>query len=97
VPTIPRIDRAIPRGEVTRPADGLPVWALIIWHDPGGLREEQVPAIAVGWTQVAVEIAWESKAFGRRTDWVPATYVWRAGQPRPENPRWEPRVVRKRA
>lgn len=87
MPTMPRIDRAIPKGDVTVPTEGLPVWALIIWRDMG-LREEQVPAIAVAWTRSEVRVVWESKAFGRQEDWLPVTYVWRPGQERPTDPRW---------
>jgi transcriptional regulator with XRE-family HTH domain len=90
MPTIPRIDRAVPHGDVTRPAQGMPVWALICWRDAGGIREEEVPAIAVAWTREAVQIEWESRSFGRQVDWLPAAYIWRQGQPRPVNPRWAP-------
>jgi transcriptional regulator with XRE-family HTH domain len=90
MPTIPRIDRAVPHGDVTRAEQGLPVWALICWRDAGGIREEEVPAIAVAWTREAVQIEWESRSFGRQVDWLPATYIWRQGQPRPVNPRWAP-------
>lgn len=93
MPTMPRIDRAVPHGEITRPEQGLPVWALICWRTGGsGIREEEVPAIAVAWTREAVQIEWESKSFGRQVDWLPASYIWRQGQPRPVNPRWAPRA-----
>lgn len=87
---IPRIDRAVPHGPITRPAEPPPVWALIIWRVGGGLEEQQVPAIAVAWTRAAVRIVWESKTFGLREDWVPAAYVWRTYAERPANPRWAP-------
>lgn len=91
MPTIPRIDRAItPRGDVTRPEQGLPVWALICWREAGGIREEEVPAIAIAWTREAVQVQWESQTFGPQTDWLPAKYIWRVGQERPMNPRWSP-------
>jgi transcriptional regulator with XRE-family HTH domain len=92
MPTIPRIDRAVPHGDVTRAEQGLPVWALICWRDAAGIREEEVPAIAVAWTREAVQVEWESRSFGRQIDWLPAAYIWRQGQPRPANPRWAPRA-----
>jgi hypothetical protein len=87
VPTIARIRRAMPHGDITEPAEGLPVWVWIIWHD--ALKPpEQVPAIAVAWTRHEVQVVWESHGFGRQVTWLPAELVWRAHRPAPEITRW---------
>lgn len=75
---VPRILRALPRGAVTRPAEGIQVLALLRWHDG---RDQEVDAVATAWTRGEVEITWEAPGIGLRTDWVPAAFVRRPGNP----------------
>jgi hypothetical protein len=56
---IPRIQRAVPRGPITRPEPpGLPVFVRLRWHNG---RDTDVPAIATAWTRDAVEIEVEGR------------------------------------
>ena len=83
---MPRIQRAIPKGSITRPEPpGLPVFARLRWHDG---RDTDVPAIATAWTRDAVEIAWDAPGIGLRSDWIPAADVRRtAADPHAEQAR----------
>jgi hypothetical protein len=82
---MPRIQRAVPKGSVTRPEPpGLPVFARLHWHDG---RNTDVPAIATAWTRDAVEIAWDAPGIGLRPDWIPAADVRRTAAPPPEDNR----------
>jgi hypothetical protein len=75
VSSIPRILRAVPGGDISRPERGIPVIAVIRWH-VGGPTEE--PALAIAWTREAVEIAWRVPTTGEmRSDWVPVADVRR--------------------
>ena len=47
---------------------------LIRWHSG---EEAVIPAVAVAWTQDAVEVMWEAPELGMRSDWVPAGDVSR--------------------
>jgi hypothetical protein len=73
MPAVPRIARAVPQGEITRPAEGIAVVARLRWAHG---RDEDVPAVAVAWTREAVEIRWQSLD-DVRTDWIPAADVRR--------------------
>lgn len=75
--SVPRIVRAVPQGGVTRPEQGIPVLALLRWHDG---REVEVPATATAWTREAVEITWDAPAIGLHADWIPAEDVRRSAQ-----------------
>jgi hypothetical protein len=81
MPSVPRIVRAIPKGAITRPEVGIPVYARIRWHHGA---EPEVPATATAWTREAVEITWEVPGVGLRADWIPAADVRRPGDSRPE-------------
>lgn len=77
---VPRIARAVPKGTISRPEQGIPVLAFLHWYDG---RDTEVPAIAVAWTRNAVEIEWEAPAVGTRRDWVAAEDIRRSyDQPR---------------
>jgi hypothetical protein len=78
MPSVPRIVRAVPRGAITRPAQGIPVMARLRWHH--GL-EQEIPVTATGWTREAVEITWEVEVGELRSDWIPASDVRRASDP----------------
>jgi hypothetical protein len=80
---MPRIQRAVPKGSITRPeAPGLPVFAVLRWHDG---RDTDVPAIATAWTRDAVEITWDAPGLGLRSDWIPAADVRRTAAPQPDD------------
>jgi hypothetical protein len=83
MPAVPRIVREVPKGNVTRPEQGIEVIARLRWHH-GPLQLVLVTAVA--WTQNAVEIQWEMDAGDKpRTDWIPADDVWRpGGTPKPD-------------
>jgi hypothetical protein len=70
---VPRIARAIPKGDVTRPQEGIPVVARLRWASG---HDVDVPAVAVAWTREAVEIRWQYQG-DTRTDWIPAGDVRR--------------------
>lgn len=70
----PSIERATPRGAVTRPEQGIPVLARIHWLAEA--RDDHVPAIATAWTRDAVEATWNGPE-GLRSDWLPAGYISR--------------------
>ena len=76
----PRIVRAMPKGSITRPEHGIPVFALLRWANGA---DHAVPAIAVAWTLQAVQIEWEAPGYGQRSDWIPAADIRRAGSPPP--------------
>jgi hypothetical protein len=76
---IPRIARAVPRGNITRPEAGIPVVARLHWANG---QDIDVLALAIAWTQDAVEISWEMAGVAHRTDWVPAAHIRRT----PEEP-----------
>jgi hypothetical protein len=75
MPSIPRIARAVPRGTITRPETGIPVVARLRWANG---QDMDVLAIAIAWTQDAVEIGWEMAGVEHRTDWIPADHVRRS-------------------
>lgn len=70
---VPRIARAVPQGPVTRPPKGIAVVARLRWAHG---RDVDVPAVAIAWTQEAVEIRWQNLGEDR-TDWIPARDVRR--------------------
>lgn len=72
--SVPRIARALPHGPISRPETGLPVIARLRWASG---QDEDVPAIAVAWTQDAVEIHWRHYD-EPRADWIPAADVRRS-------------------
>jgi hypothetical protein len=78
MPSVPRILRAVPRGGITRPEQGIPVVAWIRWHS-GTVQD--VPALATAWTREAVEVTWEAPQQGLRSDWIPAAAVRRGASP----------------
>ena len=82
--SMPRIARAIPKGPVTTPADPIPVIACVHWlAGAGTLVDEDVYALAIAWTQDAVEIRWAGNDnHTDRTDWLPAAHIRRPGQER---------------
>ena len=73
MPSIPRIARVLPQGPITRPGQGVPVTAHLRW---GNGQETDVPALAVAWTHVSVEVRWEHDG-GWRADWISARDVRR--------------------
>jgi hypothetical protein len=73
VPSIPRIARVLPQGPITRPGERVPVIAHLRWASG---REVDVPALAVAWTHVSVEIRWDHDG-AARTDWISARDVRR--------------------
>jgi hypothetical protein len=84
MPAVPRILRAIPRGSISRPEQGIPVIARLRWQHGA---EQDVLATAIAWTRDAVEVTWEMEAGeGLRADWIPAHDVRRLGEsPKPVN------------
>jgi hypothetical protein len=76
MPSVPRIVRAVPKGPITRPPQGIPVIATIRWHH--GV-EQDLPATAEAWTSEAVQITWEEPNLGLQSDWIPARDVRRSG------------------
>ena len=80
MPQVPRIRRAEPSGNATRPPQPLPVVVTMIWHD--GSRNE-VPAAAVAWTHNEVEVEVTTPWDDVRRDCVRADQVrrqWRDPQ-----------------
>ena len=61
-------------GSVTQAKPPLPVLATIFWLDGFSL---DVPAIAVAWTNKAVEVVWEVPEGGMSRDWLPAKDIRR--------------------
>lgn len=76
----PRILRVMPRGAITRPEHGIPVFATVRWANGA---DQQVPALAVAWTREAVQVEWEAPGSGLRADWLPARDIRRGGSPGP--------------
>jgi hypothetical protein len=74
--SIPRIARAVPTGPATRAVPPIAVVVTLRWAT-GQVTE--VEAEAVTWTRNAVEVSWVAPGDGRRTDWVEAADVRRAG------------------
>jgi hypothetical protein len=70
---VPRFARAVPTGPVSRPELGIPVVARLRWAHG---NDVDVPAVAIAWTQQAVEIRWQYQG-DVRTDWIPAGDVRR--------------------
>jgi|tagenome__1003787_1003787.scaffolds.fasta_scaffold19033036_1 hypothetical protein len=78
---VPRIARAIPHGNITRPADGIPVVARLRWANG---QDVDVVAVAIAWTREAVEVRWQNQD-EFRTDWIPAGDVRRTmEEPEPD-------------
>jgi hypothetical protein len=75
MPRAPRILRTAPSGRVVRAREPIPVVVRIRWHRG---EVSDVRALAVAWTDTAVEIDWTTPTGDRRTDWVPAADVRRA-------------------
>jgi hypothetical protein len=91
MPAVPRIRRATPKGIPTHPERGIPVIARIRWNH--GV-DQDVPAVAIGWTSEAVEISWEMETGeGYRTDWVSANDIRRPGEPAPDEEPQPPHTV----
>lgn len=68
----------MPRGAITRPEHGIPVFATVRWVNGA---DQQVPALAVAWTREAVQVEWEAPGSGLRADWLPARDIRRGGSP----------------
>lgn len=83
-----RIQRAMPKGPITTPEHGIPMFALLRWANGA---DHEIPAIAVAWTRDAVQIEWEAPAQGLRSDWISTGDVWRAGSPPPPQDAAPPR------
>lgn len=70
----PRMQRASPEGKITRVEIGVPVAAVIRWHQ----QEPSITsALVVAWTQKDVEIDWITPWGDRRQDWIQAGDVKR--------------------
>jgi hypothetical protein len=72
--SVPRIARAVPAGAITRSETGIPVVARLRWASG---QDVDVVAVAIAWTQEAVEVRWVHREESR-TDWVPAADVRRS-------------------
>lgn len=78
VPAVPRIQRAVPDGPVTRAGEPIPVIVTIRWHNG---PPTECAALAVAWTRAAVEVRWTDPWGQEQTDWVEAADVRRPGAP----------------
>jgi hypothetical protein len=77
MPSVPRILRLAPTGQVTRPPDPIPVIATVRWQTGDAV---DIEAHATAWTRDAVQIIWSPDGDPPRTDWIPAIDVRRHGQ-----------------
>jgi hypothetical protein len=69
----PEIERATPRGPVSRPEIAIPVVARLQW---AGGDMTQTPAAAVAWTRGEVQIQWRVPGERDvRQDWVSASVI----------------------
>ena len=88
MPSVPRILRLPPTGQVTQPPSPIPVVATVRWQTGEAV---DVQAHATAWTRESVQIIWAPDGDVPRTDWIPASDIRRPGQdPRPEAERDDP-------
>ena len=76
MPAVPRIQRCVPNGPVTRAEPPIEVIATIRWH--GGDTTDEA-ALAVAWTRTEVEVTWTDPWGAEHTDWIDAVDVRRPG------------------
>jgi hypothetical protein len=81
VTSVPRIQRQVPKGNVTQYEKPVPVIATLHWLSLSTAIDEDVRAWAIASTADAVRVVWAGDD-GDRADWIPAEHVRHPGEPR---------------